>query len=481
MHIREGAELLADIYWQEANSVAPGQRAPHVWAVLEPSALGPAINVGGNIGAPENHLKIRAIFNALHASYPDYRRQLDVTLVEPKLGILNILGIPKAVLDPEFAAESFVSFERANVYWDTIRLQEDMPFDTKKVLRSENGDKPHVGVAAEELAYNPNLKLHFVQGHVTELLESVARVQIGKLDKGRLPERYRPTKPAEEVEIPYDSVIIASGRTRNWPLDPLSSTAEELKKEMADSTAQIKSARKTVIIGGGALGIELAGEIKHQFPEKEVVLVHPHATLPPESLLCDRFKQQVLEFLENLGVEVLLGTRIKSEQEDGVLVTTDGRTITSDLTFWCNYKKNNVDFLAKNHPNVFAPNGDILVTHQYEVKTDKNEVIGNIFAVGDLADLPLVKTAGWAYREGCQAGNNAVELVLNKDRGGYESVDKEFLDKGGMLLVVGMDQSVCEDFLGQIYINDPEHLKMYEDYRLSSMFPTYGLTKEESE
>ncbi|KAG7799629.1 hypothetical protein KL944_004227 [Ogataea haglerorum] len=406
-------------------------------------------------------------------------QQLDVTLVEPKLGILNILGIPKAVLDPEFAAESFVSFERANVYWDTIRLQEGMQFDTKKVLRSENADKPHLGISAEELKYNPNLKLHFVQGHVTELANNVAKVKIGKLDKGRLPERYRPTKPAEEVEIPYDSVIIASGRTRNWPLDPLSSTAEELRTEMADSTEQIKNAQKTVVIGGGALGIELAGEIKHQFPEKEVVLVHPHATLPPERLVCDQFKQQALEFLKNLGVEVLLNTRIKAEQEDGVLVTTDGRTITSDLTFWCNYKKNNVEFLAKSYPNVFAPNGDILVTHQYEVKTDAGDVLGNIFAVGDLVDLPLVKTAGWAYRQGCQAGNNAVELVLNEDRGGYESVDKEYLDKGGMLLVVGMNQSVCEDFFGQIFINDPEHLKMYEDYRLSVMFPTYGLTKEQ--
>ncbi|KAG7931076.1 hypothetical protein KL934_004197 [Ogataea polymorpha] len=404
-------------------------------------------------------------------------QQLDVTLVEPKLGILNILGIPKAVLDPEFAAESFVSFERANVYWDTFRLQEGMPFDTKKVLRSENGDNPHIGIFGEELKYNPNLKLHFIQGHVSELSDTVARVKIQKLDKGRLPDRYKPTNEAEEIAVDFDACIIASGRTRNWPLDPLSSTTEELKKEMSESADEIKRAKKTVIIGGGALGIELAGEIKHQFPEKEVTLIHPHSTLPPEPLIGERFKSHTLEFLQKLGVEVLLNTRIKAEHDGGVLETTDGRTLSGDLIFWCNYKRNNVSFLSKNFPSVFSTNGDILVTHQFEMKKDDGKIIDNIFAVGDLADLPLVKTAGWAFRQGCQAGNNATELVLTGNKSSYETISQEFLHKGGMLLVVGMDQSICEDFQGQLFVNDPEHIKMYKDYRLSSMFSTYGLTK----
>ncbi|KAH3667514.1 hypothetical protein OGAPHI_003163 [Ogataea philodendri] len=426
---------------------------------LKQSSMSRVLIVGGSFAGV-------AALKALIKKSASSTKPLEVTLVEPKLGMLNILGIPKAVIDPDFAVESFVSFDRANVYWDTIRLQEGSTFDAKKVLRSENGDKPNVGIFAEEVKYNPNLKLHFIQGQITQLSKNSAHVKLEQLDKGKLPDKYKPKTKAEEFDVSFDSCIICSGRTRNWPLDPLSSTSEELRKEMTDSAEQIKNSKKTVIIGGGALGIELAGEIKHEYPEKEVVLIHPHSTLPPESLLGDQFKEQTLEFLKNLGIEVLLNTRVKTEAEDGTLVTTDGRTISSDLVFWCNYKKNNVSFLAKNFPTVFAANGDVEVTKYYELKTADGNVIENIFAVGDLANLALVKTAGWAFRQGMQAANNALELLSTGSKENYESVNEEFLNKAGMVLVVGMNQSICEDFQGSVFVNDPEHLEMYTDYRL---------------
>ncbi|KAG7908127.1 hypothetical protein KL906_003544 [Ogataea polymorpha] len=400
----------------------------------------------------------------------------EVFLVEPKLGILNILGIPKAVIDPDFAVKSFVSYERANIYWDSIKLQDGMEFDTKAVLHSENGDKPNVGIFAEEIAYNQNVKLHFIQGRVFEISKDSAIIQMAKLDKGKLPEKYQPTSKPEEIHISFDSCIIASGRTRNWPLDPLASTERELRAEMTESLEKIVQANKIVIIGGGALGVELAGEIKSDFPEKHVSLIHPHGDLPPEALVGDKFKEQTLEFLKNLEVEVLLNTRVENEHEDGTLQMTDGREVKSDLNFWCNYKRNNVEFLNKHFPSVFAANGDILVTHQFEMKNQDGEIIKNIFAVGDLADLPLVKTAGWAFREGCQAGINAVLQTLGETEG-YEAINKDFLNKGGMLLVVGPKQSVCIDFLGVLTVNEPEHLEMYKDYRLSGMFGTYGLNE----
>ena len=65
--------------------------------------------------------------------------------------------------------------------------------------------------------------------------------------------------------VPFDFLVIATGTTFDGP----SSRAERLKAFEAEKT-KLSGASSVLIIGGGPVGVELAGEIATDFPEKKV-------------------------------------------------------------------------------------------------------------------------------------------------------------------------------------------------------------------
>ncbi len=83
----------------------------------------------------------------------------------------------------------------------------------------------------------------------------------------------------------------------------------------------------------GAVGIEVAAEIKHKYPNKNTILIHPHGFLPPEPDLSETFKKLTYLTLLEMGINVILNKRIKNDdKENKVVITTDGDKYKSDLT-----------------------------------------------------------------------------------------------------------------------------------------------------
>ena len=79
--------------------------------------------------------------------------------------------------------------------------------------------------------------------------------------------------------------------------------------------SQTKRSKSSIIsiIGGGAVGIELAAEIKLHYPNKVVNLIHPSWYLPPEPIL-DAFKNKTLQSLKQANINVFLNTRIDTSK-----------------------------------------------------------------------------------------------------------------------------------------------------------------------
>lgn len=65
----------------------------------------------------------------------------------------------------------------------------------------------------------------------------------------------------------------------------------------------------------GAVGVEVASEIKMLFPTKKVTLVHSRGELLSSEPLPEDFKQKALELLRQAGVEVLLGKRVTNDEK----------------------------------------------------------------------------------------------------------------------------------------------------------------------
>jgi NADH dehydrogenase FAD-containing subunit len=75
-------------------------------------------------------------------------------------------------------------------------------------------------------------------------------------------------------EIEFDVVVCATG-CRNW-IEPDESklTVQELRNHFETTRRDIESAESIAIVGGGAVGVEFAGEIKSRYPGKTVSVIH---------------------------------------------------------------------------------------------------------------------------------------------------------------------------------------------------------------
>jgi NADH dehydrogenase FAD-containing subunit len=114
----------------------------------------------------------------------------------------------------------------------------------------------------------------------------------------------------EVDEQPYDFFIAATGLRRVWPVVPQSLTKEEYLAETADHIKNVTTASHgTVVIGGGAVGIEMAAEVKLCHPHTKVTLVHSRDKLLSSEPLPDETKDMALQALRDAGVEVLLPER----------------------------------------------------------------------------------------------------------------------------------------------------------------------------
>ena len=71
----------------------------------------------------------------------------------------------------------------------------------------------------------------------------------------------------------------------------------------------------------GAVGIEMAAELKLVHPSIKVTLVHSRNQLLSNEPLCDELKDRALELVREMDVEVILNRRVKetkTEVRDGV-------------------------------------------------------------------------------------------------------------------------------------------------------------------
>lgn len=126
----------------------------------------------------------------------------------------------------------------------------------------------------------------------------------------------------EPSTIEYDYFCAATGYRRVWPVVPQSLTYDDYLVETQKHIDQVGNAKHGVlVVGGGAVGIEMAAELKLVMPHVKVVLAHSRDKLLSSEGLSDECKDVSLELLKDANVEVLLNHRLEShnivESEDG--------------------------------------------------------------------------------------------------------------------------------------------------------------------
>jgi NADH dehydrogenase FAD-containing subunit len=226
------------------------------------------------------------------------------------------------------------------------------------------------------------------QVHYDEFLPKVTRIK-GWLSEVT-PTAIRVDQAGASDYIPYDYLVLATGS--NYKGDLMKPHGGSLDDRVAHYQAlnqSVEGAQNILIIGGGPVGVELAGEITESYPDKKITLVDGGKHILP--LAAPRLRAWATEHLTQRGVDIQLSTRITEPAAppagdfaatSGQITTQAGGTIAYDIAFWCVGTRHDSAYMAAQMSTVLDEHGQIKVTPTLQVSGHPH-----IFALGDVSDL----------------------------------------------------------------------------------------------
>ena len=74
------------------------------------------------------------------------------------------------------------------------------------------------------------------------------------------------TEKCAELKVPFDYLVLAVGSTYADPIKPRESepSLAERKASWADAAGKLQEAHSVIIVGAGAVGVELAGALERR-------------------------------------------------------------------------------------------------------------------------------------------------------------------------------------------------------------------------
>ncbi|MBI4239448.1 NAD(P)/FAD-dependent oxidoreductase [Candidatus Uhrbacteria bacterium] len=275
-------------------------------------------------------------------------------------------------------------------------------------------------------------------------------------------------------DIPFDYCILAPGSQTNFFNTPgaekqcftlkTQSDALQIKKHFIElceravhekDEKELEAMMRTVIIGGGATGVELAAEtaeyVYDTFPKyyrhtsflkkASIVLVHRGKELIPQ--FCPQLRKRALSILRKKGVDVRLETAVKAVRE-GHVELSSGEKLYNRTAIWvagvapvhleC---ENDLPYTSTSHLPV---NECLQVTESQNIY-----VIGDAALCTDEKGCPIPGLAQSAVQQGGAAALNIYNAIQGKPL-------KKFIYKSrGSLLSLGQGMAIAE--IGKLHFS----------------------------
>lgn len=211
------------------------------------------------------------------------------------------------------------------------------------------------------------------------------------LTKGRLIKSLATTVTAKAVvtadgtEIAADYVVLSPGASNGGIFKPAGANIESFLAAQEHVEQQIRVAKSIVIVGAGAVGTELAGEIAHHYSGKSVSLVSAEPSLFPG--FPPKLGKGLERSLRKMGVRLVLGQRVENlassnEPYSGSVRLTGGGSIDADLVIPA--------IGSTPQTSLFETLPDVTKSADGRVKVDgymRPSSLPNVFAAGDAIDV----------------------------------------------------------------------------------------------
>lgn len=262
---------------------------------------------------------------------------------------------------------------------------------------------------------------------------------------------------SDGTHMQADYIVLAHGQGQMaFPIGGKpSASSSDVIAAMKQSQLQIKSASSIMIVGGGPVGVELAGEILAQHPGKNVTLVHSQPTLLNNSTppIFPPAVAKVTDGLRGMGCTIRLNARVQNlpivsdgsafiAHDSTVTYTlTDNSTVDADLVVLCTGAAKR----ASNLVGAVNERNSVLVDEFLQVKG-----MPEVFCIGDANDVNESKLAYTGDLQRKVACKNIDNLSKGKAMEAYKPSGGEY---GAMFIPLGpnggvaaMGTSVMGDF-----------------------------------
>ncbi|KAE9350036.1 hypothetical protein PF008_g6644 [Phytophthora fragariae] len=277
----------------------------------------------------------------------------EVVVLEKNAYYYHVVGAPRAYVDANYTKKMFIPYDKS------------IPSQAANFVWIVRGVATSISVDSNEVSYH-------------------------SID--------RDDKQSETIEkLPFDYLVLAMGSTYSVPIkqdshDYARSTTESKLQEVRSA---IESAEKILIVGGGAVGCEVAAEIKTKYPSKTVTIIEAHNKLIAGNNLTDKFYTRLNARLETLGVKTILGERLTERLsgnclEKRTLRTDKGTEIESDIQLLCGGFSPVGQLVEDMDSSLVTDRGAVRVNNQLQLEGDKYR---HMFAIGDVCNHPSPKMA----------------------------------------------------------------------------------------
>ncbi|ETS83918.1 hypothetical protein PFICI_05794 [Pestalotiopsis fici W106-1] len=292
-----------------------------------------------------------------------------VTIVDERDGYYHLIGSPLAFSDKKYAEKAWVEYK-----------------DVKILQRPD---------------------VEFVHGSVVSIDPAAKTATI------------RESADQHERTQEYDFFIGATGFRRAFPVVP---QAQSRKAWLIEANRHIDAVTSysdpVLVVGGGAVGIEMAAELKTVKPDIKVILAHSREKLLSAEPLPDSVKDCALDLTREAGVECLMDHRLTRStpiknaagQDAYEVEFENGHKLTASAV---------VMAISKSVPSTdFFPaealqteTGLVNVTNSLQLANKAIPHADDHFAIGDLINWSGIKRCGSAMHQGKLTGLNIHQIM----------------------------------------------------------------------
>eukprot|EP00271_Cylindrocystis_brebissonii_P010247 TRINITY_DN26389_c0_g1_i1.p1 TRINITY_DN26389_c0_g1~~TRINITY_DN26389_c0_g1_i1.p1 ORF type:complete len:356 (-),score=69.74 TRINITY_DN26389_c0_g1_i1:745-1812(-) len=207
--------------------------------------------------------------------------------------------------------------------------------------------------------------------------------------------------------LPFDYLVITTG---SMP-EPSISAAAKIA-QFAEEFKKLKAAGEILIVGGGPVGVEFAGEVLTDLKGKKVTIVHGGDRLM--DFLKPKASTKALTVLKKMGAQVIFNDRVEGnlheQAVDGVYTTKAGKRIHADYKFVATGSRPNAAWLRDGLPDAVNSEGRVKVDAYLNIPGKTH-----IFALGDITDIPEAKQGYFAMEHARRASFNIKQLIAKEN------------------------------------------------------------------